>query len=88
MARVFPFSNTPPPTTHPQLFTKAATSAVLSGGGDALAQFVIEGKRLASFDGPRCGRFALLGGILVGPALHVWYGALAKTITATGTAGE
>jgi protein Mpv17 len=67
------------------LATKAATSAVLSIAGDLAAQTAGEGKPLASVDVARTARFGALGAGLVGPALHFWYGALARALPASTT---
>lgn len=69
------------------LATKSATAAVLNAAGDASAQLLIEKKQFDELDWGRLGRFTLLGGILVGPALHWWYGTLSKVVTLTGTPG-
>ena len=69
------------------LATKSATAAALNAAGDASAQLLIEKKGIEEVDWARLGRFAFLGGALVGPALHVWYGALSKLVTVSGTPG-
>jgi hypothetical protein len=67
------------------LATKAATAALLNALGDAVAQvFFADG---APFDLRRAASFAFLGAALIGPALHVWYGLLARIVTAAGTRG-
>jgi len=40
------------------------------------------------FSAKRAAIFAALGGLLVGPALHAWYGTLGRLVTATGAAGS
>mmetsp|Transcript_42454 Transcript_42454/g.83432 ORF Transcript_42454/g.83432 Transcript_42454/m.83432 type:complete len:264 (-) Transcript_42454:521-1312(-) len=50
--------------------TKAVTSAVITGGGDLIAQ-CIEGK--IHFDLKRVASFALAGGLYVGPFIHMWF---------------
>lgn len=64
--------------------TKSVTCGVLNGFGDVLAQIWLgeEGDR---FEWKRLGIFTLLGTIFIGPALHVWYGTLAKLFTGVGT---
>jgi|UPI000581A19F peroxisomal membrane protein 2 len=61
--------------THP-LLTKGITSGIIAGSGDFLCQTLIS-NRDDVWDHARTGRFALLGTVLVAPAIHVWYGALA-----------
>ncbi len=58
--------------------TKVATSALLSGMGDATAQLAIEKKEL--LDRKRLAIFTALGGVLVAPALHTWYATLIDRI--------
>jgi len=55
------------------LLTKAVTSALIVLGGDLGCQLFIEG---GSIDFARLARMFFLGGVLVAPVLHVWYGAL------------
>ena len=38
-------------------------------------------------DWRRAGVFTFLGAVLVGPALHLWYGSLSKIVAATGATG-
>jgi hypothetical protein len=64
--------------------TKAITAAVLNGVGDVIAQLWLgEG----SFDWKRLSIFSFLGLVLIGPALHIWYGSLSRLVSATGTPG-
>jgi len=65
--------------------TKAATSALLSVAGDLAAQTAGEGKALSQVDAARTARFGALGAFLVGPALHFWYGTLARALPAQTT---
>lgn len=58
------------------LATKAVSSAVASGVGDALAQRLAPGA--AAFDAARCGAFAVVGFAYFAPILQWWYGALAR----------
>ena len=69
------------------LATKSATAAALNAAGDASAQLLIEKRGVSELDWARLGRFTLLGGALVGPALHWWYGTLSRVVTLQGTAG-
>jgi hypothetical protein len=64
--------------------TKSLTSGVLNGLGDVLAQLWL-GDESQSFQWKRLGIFTLLGMVWIGPALHLWYGALAKLFTGVGT---
>ena len=71
------------------LTTKAGTSAALNAAGDALAQLLLppaqsDRPSLSTYDWARTGRFALLGGALVGPTLHGWYGALGALLSRPG----
>jgi hypothetical protein len=59
--------------TENPIITKALTSAVIVLAGDLGCQLVIEGNGL---DIARLARMFFLGGALVAPVLHVWYGAL------------
>lgn len=78
--------------THP-LLTKCVSSGLIAASGDFLCQVVVDRrKKKVTTDGTkpqsvfwwwdsvRTGRFLLLGTILVAPAIHYWYGALATTI--------
>ena len=66
------------------LLTKGLTSAALVGAGDAACQLVVEKKD--AVDLGRFGRMALLGGVLIAPTLHVWYGRLSRIFPGTATA--
>ena len=68
-----------------QVATKAVTAAVLNGVGDVIAQIFLNEN--GKFDWKRLGIFSALGLVLIGPALHVWYGTLARVVTASGTMG-
>jgi hypothetical protein len=63
--------------------TKALTAGALNGFGDILAQLTFNDKD-QSFDWKRLGIFTLLGTAFVGPALHVWYGTLARLFAGAG----
>jgi len=65
---------------HPVL-TKATTSTVLIGVGDVLCQLAFEGH---GFDFGRLFRACLLGGLYVGPSLHVWYNFVNKLAPGVG----
>ena len=71
--------------THP-LSTKAITSGVISGAGDWTCQTIYNEKG-ESINWDRFAKFSLLGAVLVGPTLHVWYGALGRMLPAPGTVG-
>jgi hypothetical protein len=70
--------------TQPVL-TKAWTAALLNALGDVLAQLYLE--KNSKLDWKRLGIFTLLGGALIGPALHFWYGTLGRVVTASGNTG-
>ena len=70
--------------SHP-LLTKAVTSGLITAAGDIGCQTLVEKKE--KFDFKRFFMFSGLGLVLVGPTLHVWYGALNKFIPAQTTAG-
>ncbi|GAX18761.1 protein Mpv17 [Fistulifera solaris] len=66
--------------THP-ITTKSITSAIIAGIGDGACQY---GQRNQSkWDVNRTGRFFVLGGVLVGPLIHLWYGVLATYLPGT-----
>ncbi|KAF7971193.1 hypothetical protein HWV62_21874 [Athelia sp. TMB] len=50
-----------------------ATSAVLFGGGDLIAQQAIEKKGLQAHDWARTARLTFYGGVFFGPAMTKWY---------------
>ena len=68
--------------SHP-LPTKAVTSALITVSGDAICQLAFSDE---PFDFARSGRFFLLGGALVGPVLHLWYGRLFSVLPGAGVA--
>jgi hypothetical protein len=70
---------------------KASTSALISLGGDVLCQTIVAWgepeerdewgeKKRRRWDWVRSAQFALLGGVLVGPTLHWWYGLLGRRV--------
>ena len=61
------------------LLTKGVTSFLIVGGVDILTQTILEDGK-DGFDFKRLGIMSLLGGALVGPALHFWYNALFRMI--------
>ncbi|CAN1337533.1 Protein sym-1 [Linum perenne] len=67
------------------VLTKAVTSGLLNFLGDVICQLVID--KAPSLDFKRTSRFAFLGLVLVGPALHFWYLYLSKLVTIPGAAG-
>jgi hypothetical protein len=69
------------------LLTKCFTSGILNSCGDLFAQVMFENALEKGCDFRRTGVFTLLGALLVGPALHFWYGALNKIVAATGFTG-
>jgi len=61
------------------LLTKSATAATLLGAGDVAAQRLVEADEHA-WDARRTGKLAVMGGLMVGPALHAWYGWLGRAV--------
>ena len=66
------------------VLTKSLTAAFLNGVGDIIAQLWLDG---GNIDLKRLGIFSFIGLVLIGPALHVWYGSLSRIVTAAGSAG-
>ena len=66
------------------LLTKALTSMCIVGIGDIGCQIVL-GDEDTKFDFKRLLIFTFLGGALVGPTLHYWYGFLNRIVPGTGT---
>ncbi|KAL4436140.1 hypothetical protein ABPG77_005588 [Micractinium sp. CCAP 211/92] len=66
------------------LLTKALTAALLNGLGDAIAQSQFE---KGGFNWKRFAIFTGLGLVVIGPALHFWYGSLGSIVKATGNTG-
>ncbi|CAI7859997.1 unnamed protein product [Closterium sp. NIES-53] len=69
---------------HP-LAVKAGTSMLLNLLGDLFCQLVVEGGH--GVDARRAATISLLGLLLVGPTLHVWYSLLFRMVTVQGTPG-
>ncbi|KAG6743646.1 hypothetical protein POTOM_052347 [Populus tomentosa] len=67
------------------VLTKAVTSAILTLMGDLICQLVID--QVPSLDLKRTFLFTLLGLVLVGPTLHIWYLYLSKLVTVPGASG-
>jgi hypothetical protein len=65
---------------------QAGTSAAIGGAGDLTSQCVFEARELGSVDWRRFTIFAVLGGVLVAPALHGWYGWLHRSVPGGGAA--
>jgi len=74
--------------THP-IATKVITSGLISGSGDLLCQYLSstenneiedEKQHNNSYDWRRTINFTILGGALVAPTVHVWYGYLMSSI--------
>lgn len=66
------------------LLTKALTSSLLVAVGDIVSQLVIE--KVDHLDGRRLLNMSIIGGCLIGPTLHFWYGALNRLITGATSA--
>ncbi|DAZ98631.1 TPA: hypothetical protein N0F65_000826 [Lagenidium giganteum] len=60
------------------LTTKIVTGSVIAAVGDVNCQLFLEGDK--PFDYKRAAIFTFLGGVLVSPILHVWYGFLGTTV--------
>uniref|UniRef100_A0A0D9XWJ1 Peroxisomal membrane protein MPV17 n=1 Tax=Leersia perrieri TaxID=77586 RepID=A0A0D9XWJ1_9ORYZ len=69
---------------HP-IATKAVTSAVLTLAGDLICQLAID--KVPELNLKRTFVFTLLGLVLVGPTLHVWYLYLSKLVMINGASG-
>lgn len=67
------------------LLTKAATSAVIVAAGDVLAQVAFDEATLQSFNWRRLAVMTTMGGCVIGPTLHFWYGALGSMFPAATT---
>ncbi|KAG7389541.1 hypothetical protein PHYPSEUDO_010186 [Phytophthora pseudosyringae] len=66
--------------THP-LSTKIVTGGAIAGLGDVGCQLVLEGEDgELKLDVKRTAIFTLLGGLLISPVLHVWYGFLSARL--------
>ncbi|RLN93225.1 hypothetical protein BBJ28_00009152 [Nothophytophthora sp. Chile5] len=65
--------------THP-LSTKIVTGGVIAGVGDVSCQLFIEADDNGEFDVKRAAIFTFLGGVLISPVLHVWYGFVGKLV--------
>ncbi|CAI5534757.1 unnamed protein product, partial [Closterium sp. Naga37s-1] len=64
---------------------KAGTSMLLNLLGDLFCQLVVEGGH--GVDARRAATISLLGLLLVGPTLHVWYSLLFRVVSVQGTPG-
>lgn len=62
--------------SHP-ILTKALTSMVISAMGDIACQLLIEDH---PFEWVRFFQFSAMGGVLVGPGLHFWYGFIGRMV--------
>ena len=66
--------------------TKALSSTIIAGAGDLTCQYIVQtsekkdGKKSFVVDWVRTARFASLGGVLVAPCIHYWYGWLMTAI--------
>ncbi|CAM6035156.1 unnamed protein product [Sphagnum compactum] len=65
--------------------TKAITAAILNFLGDFFCQLVLE--KNGKLDVKQTAVITLLGLVLVGPMLHIWYLTLSKVFTAMGVKG-
>ncbi|EEY61184.1 uncharacterized protein PITG_01436 [Phytophthora infestans T30-4] len=71
--------------THP-LKTKIVTGGAIAGLGDVGCQLVLEGEDGdAKLDVKRTVIFTFLGGLLISPVLHVWYGFLGSRLPGVST---
>ncbi|XP_047323263.1 protein SYM1 [Impatiens glandulifera] len=69
---------------HP-ILTKSITSAILTLIGDITCQIFID--QVPSLDLKRTFVFTILGLVLVGPTLHIWYMYLNRLVSVTGASG-
>lgn len=69
------------------MFTKSLTAAILNGFGDVIAQYIFKDGDKFTIDVKRLSIFTFLGLVMIGPALHVWYGSLSSLVSLTGTSG-
>eukprot|EP00462_Mataza_sp_D1_P017803 CAMPEP_0175153486 /NCGR_PEP_ID=MMETSP0087-20121206/19766_1 /TAXON_ID=136419 /ORGANISM="Unknown Unknown, Strain D1" /LENGTH=268 /DNA_ID=CAMNT_0016440175 /DNA_START=19 /DNA_END=825 /DNA_ORIENTATION=+ len=67
------------------LLTKAISSAFIVAMGDVFAQLAIEHND--KFNWQRLLNMGIMGGIIIGPTLHVWYGVLNRVFVSQTTAG-
>jgi len=64
----------------------AANTCILMSAGDVISQVVLERRPFKDYDLLRTARFALVGAVLFGPSMHVWYSALDRwTLALRGT---
>ena len=65
--------------THP-ILTKSLSSAIIGGSGDILSQYIAarNENRSMDWDYVRTSRFGIMGIVLIGPVIHVWYGAVMR----------
>jgi peroxisomal membrane protein 2 len=60
------------------LATKSLSSLIITAAGDVGCQLLVE--RRETVDSQRCAKMAVVGGVLVGPSLHFWYGTLLRLV--------
>ena len=71
--------------SHP-LLTKGITSGLVAGTGDFLCQWITHDPAVEDWwNAKKTLRFGFLGAFLVAPAVHFWYGGLAKHFPGTST---
>lgn len=57
-----------------------ANTGFLMASGDAIAQLILERRKLKDYDVTRTVRFAFVGAALAGPCMFVWYRALDRHV--------
>ncbi|CAJ0572706.1 unnamed protein product, partial [Mesorhabditis spiculigera] len=55
------------------LLTQCVSSALIAGGGDLLCQKLVEKRSWEQYDAIRTGRFFVLAGVFIAPALNRWF---------------
>ncbi|KAH8429080.1 Mpv17/PMP22 family protein [Aspergillus melleus] len=67
------------------ILTASATSFILFGSGDVLAQQAVDRKGWEKHDLARTARLAIYGGAIFGPAATTWFGFLQRHVVLKGT---
>eukprot|EP00088_Acartia_fossae_P007435 TRINITY_DN13495_c0_g1_i2.p1 TRINITY_DN13495_c0_g1~~TRINITY_DN13495_c0_g1_i2.p1 ORF type:complete len:183 (-),score=16.46 TRINITY_DN13495_c0_g1_i2:391-939(-) len=67
--------------------TQILQSGILCATGDAIAQTLVERKKLSDFDPSRSAKFFILGSCVVAPIIRTWYLALDRIVKFPGARG-